>query len=367
MTKKERSTDANREEQIEDAAQQILAHQQEEVAEEQSGKTVGKAIGIDVGTSKIVRAERADGQAVCVSQTNAFISIEYSRFSEDILKQNKIDYIKGDKSLVVFGDGAESFANMLNKNTRRPMSRGLLNPDEENAIPIIQAIFDNLLPPAESPDDQLCFSVPGKSADTGTDIIYHEAILQRQLSSKGYQVKSINEGLAVVLSELSEENFSGLGISIGGGMCNVCLAYLSVPLLSFSLNKGGDFIDEAVSSVTREVSTRVRKVKETDLDLARSPRSAIEDALHIYHDEMIATLISTLREKIGGISRIPNLERPVPIILAGGSVLPPGFRERFEKAFYAEPFPLKVSEVRLADDPLNTTANGALIAAGYVG
>ncbi len=365
MSKKESTTDSNREDQIKEATQQIMARQQEELAREQMGKTVGKAVGVDVGTSKIVLAERKNGQAVFSSQTNAFMSMEYSKFSEDILKQNKIDYFKAGKSLVIFGDGAESFANMLNKDTRRPMSQGLLNPNEENAISIIQAIFDNLVPPAESPDAQLCFSVPGQSAGTGTDIIYHEAVLKRQLANKGYQVKSINEGLAVVLSELSEENFSGMGISVGGGMCNVCLAYLSVPIFAFSINKGGDFIDEAVSSVTREVSTRVRKVKETDLDLTRKPRNAIEDALHIYYDEVIATLVHTLREKISQISRIPNVERPIPIVLGGGSVLPPGFKERFEKAFYEEPFPLKISEVRLAKDPLNATANGALIAAGY--
>ncbi|MEA1933427.1 MAG: hypothetical protein U9N60_03205 [Thermodesulfobacteriota bacterium] len=35
---------------------------------------------------------------------------------------------------------------------------------------------------------------------------------------------SINEGLATVMSELAHDNFTGIGISMGGGMCNVCLS-----------------------------------------------------------------------------------------------------------------------------------------------
>ena len=34
-----------------------------------------------------------------------------------------------------------------------------------------------------------------------------------------------------------------------GGLCNVCLAYLSVPVFSFSIPKGGDFIDSSVAEV----------------------------------------------------------------------------------------------------------------------
>jgi len=54
----------------------------------------------------------------------------------------------------------------------------------------------------------------------------------------GYGAKSINEGLAVVFSELEKENFSGIGISFGGGLTNVSLAYLSVPAFSFAIGKG---------------------------------------------------------------------------------------------------------------------------------
>ena len=61
----------------------------------------------------------------------------------------------------------------------------------------------------------------------------------------------------------------------------------------------------------------------------------------------------------------PNarIAKPVPIVLSGGTVMPSGFRERFEKMLKESSFPLAISEVRVAGDPLTTTAKGALVAA----
>ena len=366
MTSKTKKGGKKRQDQIAKASAEILKHQTGSTDEDSDDDTiVEKAIGVDVGTSKIVIAQKDEGKVSFQSQFNAFMPVEYSKFSEGILQQNEINYYRSEDSLIVYGEGAEVFANMLNKETRRPMRKGLLNPMEENATDIIKAILDDLVTPSMETHTQLCFSIPGVPRDAETDVIYHEAILKRHLVEKGYSVKSISEGLAVVLSELESENFTGMGISAGGGMCNVCLAYLSIPLISFSINKGGDYIDTAVSSVTREVTARVRRIKENELDLKRTPRNDIEDALHIYYDDLIAHLVKALVESVKQTSKIPNFDKPIPVVLSGGSVIPKGFKERFETILDQEKFPLEISEIRLADDPLTATANGALIAAMY--
>ena len=43
--------------------------------------------------------------------------------------------------------------------------------------------------------------------------------------------------------------------------------------------------------------------------------------------------------------------------------MPKGFRDRFETVLRASNFPVELSEVRTAADPLTTTAKGALVAA----
>jgi hypothetical protein len=43
--------------------------------------------------------------------------------------------------------------------------------------------------------------------------------------------------------------------------------------------------------------------------------------------------------------------------------MPKGFLDHFLKILEAEEFPLRLSEVRVAGDPLHSTARGALMAA----
>ena len=354
---------------VAEAASQILKQQAKQNPAEKSELSNGKPVGIDIGTSKIVLAEKSKEKMKFASQLNAFITVDYSKFTAGILKQNRINHYKRDNALIVYGDHAETFANMLNAETRRPMRKGLLNPQEASAVEIIKEILDNLVEPSNSVGSPLCFSIPGVPKDAESDIIYHEAILKRHLAEKGYEAKSINKGLAVVFSELENENFTGFGISCGGGICNVCLAYLSVPLLSFSINKGGDYIDDSVAAVTGEVSTRVRTIKENDLNLRKSSSNDIEDALHIYYDDLIMTLVKSLHESINQISKIKirQVDKPIPIVLSGGTAKPNGFRDRFETLLKKEDFPLAISEVRLAGDPVLAAAKGSLIAAMYQG
>jgi hypothetical protein len=92
---------------------------------------------------------------------------------------------------------------------------------------------------------KLCFTVPAAPLGAEDNLTYHEAMLRQVLSDLGYDTTTINEGLAVVYAEMESTNYTGIGISCGGGLCNVCLSYLTVPILSFSILKAGDFIDSA--------------------------------------------------------------------------------------------------------------------------
>src|SRR5919201_826449 len=177
--------------------------------------------------------------------------------TETILHQSKMVYYRNGKDLYVYGNDSERFASFFNAVPRRPMQHGVLNPQEVMGQQIIQAIIEQVVPRGRK-GEMLCFSVPGKGEGADTNLVYHEAVLKSFLQSLGYEAKAINEGLAVVFAELQDENFTGIGISCGGGMCNVCVSFLSVPMLSFSIPIAGDYIDSSVAAVVDETITRVR-------------------------------------------------------------------------------------------------------------
>ena len=77
------------------------------------------------------------------------------------------------------------------------------------------------------------------------------------------------------------------------------------------------------------------------------------------------TLVENLRKAISKAEKLPKTERPLPIVLSGGTAKPRGFKDLFERTLKSRPFPIEVAEVRMAKDPLTATARGALIAAMY--
>jgi len=320
-------------------------------------------VGLDIGTSHIVMAQNRGKNIHTVKQLNAFFTIPYSKFTKKILVDNEVTFFEKNDMFYILGYSAENFANMFNTNTRRTMEKGLLSSREDEGINVLQAIIGTLIKKPKNPGEVICFSMPGNPVDSGNSVVYHESIIKMFLTSFGYNPISINEGLATVMAELAEDNFTGIGISMGGGMCNICLAYLSVPVITYSIQKGGDYIDQMVGASVGEPATKIKTAKESGFKLSRAPRGRIETALHIYYDDLIHSLLHSLQDVLHSSDKIPKIAKPIPIVLAGGTVLPHGFKEHFEKALKEFNLPIDISEVRIAEDPLNTTAKGAMVMA----
>ena len=150
---------------------------------------------------------------------------------------------------------------------------------------------------------------------------------------------------------------------MGGGMCNVCLSYLSFPVITYSIQMAGDYVDQMVGTIVGEPATMIKTIKDEELDLSQEPRGRIITALHIFYDELVFKLVQSLQRALTSTENIPKLKAAIPIVLSGGTAMPKGCRERVEKMLKNVKLPLSISTVRLAADPLNTPAKGALIMA----
>jgi hypothetical protein len=320
------------------------------------------AMGLDVGTSRVCLAQRAGEAYDFKTQLNAFVTIPFTKITEGVLTRENIPHSIQGAEIVVHGNEADRLADLLNIETRRTMTRGVLNPVEPDSLSMMRKIIASLVETARE-KQKLCFTVPAAPLGSEDNLTYHEATLRQILEEQGYEVKSINEGLAVIYAELESSNFTGVGISCGGGLCNVCLAYLSVPVMSFSIPKAGDYIDNSTASVTGERSNRIRIAKEDTFHFNGFFADKLHQVLGVYYDEMIQTLVQGLKESLATARNIPKGGRPIPLVLSGGTALPEGFRDRFEKVVSEQELPVAFSEIRMASDPLHTAAKGALVAA----
>jgi hypothetical protein len=78
---------------------------------------------------------------------------------------------------------------------------------------------------------------------------------------------------------------------------------------------------------------------------------------------MIGNLARSLREQISNTKKLPKIGHPIPLVVSGGTSMPKGFLECFTSALKEQELPVRLSEVRMSADPLNSTARGALMAA----
>jgi hypothetical protein len=322
-----------------------------------------RAVGLDVGTSRIVTAQRGGQEIQYESQLNAFVTIPYSKITEGVLEREKIPYTALANEILVHGNESAKFAGLLDGEMRRTMSQGVLDAKEPESLRMLREILTSMLGAGNPDGRKLCFTVPAAPLGAESSLTYHEATLRQMLSELGYEPKSINEGLAVVYSEMESSNYTGIGISCGGGLCNVCLAYLSVPVLSFSIPKAGDYIDANASSLTGERANRIRLTKEDSFHFNGFFADKAHQVIGVYYDDMIRSLVTALKDAFARTRNLPAFNRPVPIVLSGGTALPAGFRDRFDKLLWEQDFPVTVSEIRLAENPLHSTAKGALVCA----
>lgn len=319
-------------------------------------------IGVDVGTSRIVSMQRGlGGEFITKDQLNSFFSVPYSAIANDMLEKNGMKFVKKDNNLVIYGYDAQNVANIFNGEVQRPMKQGLLKSEESLAIPIIKEIIGLVVGKPSEFGAKLTFSIPAPQAGHESDLVFHEAVLKKHFVGLGYNAKSLTEGTAIVLSELAENNYTGIGISMGGGMCNVCFAFLSVPVIVFSIGKGGDDIDLSVARICTERANRIRQIKEEEMDLSKAPSNKMENAFHIFHEDLVLSLLSHLSGILSQANNVPKISRSVPIVIGGGTCMPTGFKVLFEKVLKQVSLPLAISEVKVAADPLRATARGVLL------
>ena len=318
-------------------------------------------IGLDIGTSNIVVFKRNGSKVSVKMESNVFLTVPSLPQTRNILTGNGIKFLDINESLYIIGNHAKEFAGIMGGQTRQPMENGIVNLGEDEGIRVIHTMLDRMLEPPEVENEPLWFSVPGNAIDAPGTAIFNESIFKTYLKNLGYSPQPINEGMAVLISEQTDGHVTGIGISIGGGMCNICCSYLSIPVVTYSILMGGDYIDNMVAGSVGETPDRIKSIKEKELDLSSQPKNNIEHGLHACYDSLFSTLAESLEQVLSTSDNVPKLRQAIPIVLSGGTVLVAGSRDKFASALNKVTLPLEISDIVIAANPLLATAKGAFL------
>jgi len=329
--------------------------------------------GFDCGTFNLVACHRdEDGNFIHNTQVNAFLEMPLeNRFVFNMMKNAGVPLIERGDVAYALGDAAINMAyTMPSIELKRPMKDGCVNPKERDAFEIMNIMMHSLLDNVQSDGELLYYSVPANAINAETDADYHAKILEaifKAYRSKpdGYKVTAhpINEALALVYAELADKAFTGIGISFGAGMVNLCFAMYGKDIFTFSIVNSGDWIDSRAARATGESVTFINKEKEK-IDLGQEPKTLIERAIMTQYNLMIEKTVGSIKKGlIDHADKKARLDHPIDIIIAGGTSSPPGFEKLFTKILKDADLPIDIGDIIRPNDPLYSVARGCLIAA----
>lgn len=336
---------------------------------------MSKCVGYDAGTYNAIACKRNDdNNFVYKREINAFLELPLeNRFVFNMMKQAGVPLIERENVAYALGEAAVNMAYTLpTLELKRPMKDGCVNPKERDAFQIMNIMAHSLIDPIDSDDTKLYYSVPANAINQETDADYHskvlESIFKSYASDEGYKVvpKPINEALAVVYSELQKKAFTGVGVSCGAGMINVCFAMYGNPIFQFAIVNSGDWIDKQAAKATGESPTFINKEK-TKVDLSKEPSNLVERAIITQYRLMIEKTVQGIREGLASAKQAVKSENPVDFVVAGGTSMAKGFTDIFSQTLKDAKLSIPVGEVIRPAEPLYSVAKGCLIAAEAAG
>jgi len=322
-------------------------------------------VGLDIGTMNIVSARSTGPNKVGTSRVrDAFIDLDVA--DKKTLRLSKVDYVEMDGQLIVIGDSALNMANLFKREIRRPLSKGIIAPGELLAQQVLSLLVFNVLKEPMVADEHCFFSVPAAPLDDlSQDTTYHREIFRKIISEHGYTPHPMNEAMAVVYGACADTSFSGLAVSMGSGMCNVALAYQTIEGMSFSVARGGDWVDYHAAKALGSTASRMCSIKERGVSLAEPDGSREAEALSLHVRALIRYCLENIAQQFRKVQGTLDLPEAIPFVVSGGTALAGGFLDVFKSEFeqLRKGFPIEISEIRMVEDPLKAVAEGLLVLA----
>lgn len=329
-------------------------------------------IGLDIGTMNLLAAFEEDGEVNVRRIRDAFLAIDPSdhldsSFGEEMLKKSGSHYLKVEDELHILGDDALEFANMMSESIQRPMKKGVFNPNEPKRHVMMKALIKGVV--GDKSGENIVYSSPASPINDDYDVEYHQETLRDLLNNIGFSdPEPMTESLAIIYEEFSDD-YSGIGLSLGAGMANISMAWRGMPVLEFSMMESGDWIDEGVAQKVNEMPNVVTHVKEEGgFDVSKS-RAEFDNPIHrgisVYYGILVDNIIEGIQHlyKNTPDKDLPNITKPVPICVAGGTAQADGFLELFNDAIQSAELPFEIGDIKRPDKAIETPARGLLEAA----
>lgn len=362
-------------------------------------------VALDLGTFE-ARSLRIDQLRVVGRRSRmGFLPLTDSETNRDLLQRLGIEFMHCEDALILVGDPAAHVSNLLRVPCQDLFLEGRLPRNHPLARQLVNAVIRGLLPDPGSERPLCCVCLPAgqelwetsappldsnqtavrldESLPANTDVRptnrerTHPAEpddaqrMAQIIRLQGYEPLFLPPGLAIILAELVESAFTGIGVDFGASATSLSIANRGREITRCSVPLGVDWVDERLAHAFDQFTWSIHGEQRSDLEplhrwkrsLKRSllaPANAEERRLSNLLSDHIALVFRQAAGQLAARTRLDLVPQPLPLRCAGGITLLPGFDRLVHETLRHLRFPLQIRDVRSCGSEW-TIARGGLI------
>jgi len=331
------------------------------------------SIALDLGAYQFCSLRRSGGRLVARSNRSLFSVLPNSVAHQQILRQAGLKYSSCEDGLLLLGDAAHNGSRLFNARCHALLPAGRVPGENPLLRQLTGALVESVLPKASHPNEVCCFTVPGgldlSDQSVGGDIDFLSQIIRLQ----GYLPQIMPASLAVILSQLVENAFTGIGLVFGSSGSQAILAHRGEPVCRVETCLGGDWVDEQIATrqeqIGYEPETGIhfldtesvqRRRESVGLPLAFA-MSAFEQEAHALLRKVVQELMQSFLAEFARTPRAHSIRGPLPFVCSGGLSKTIGFDSLIREVHRDAAMTLNLLEPQIDSDAERSISRGLLI------
>ncbi len=212
-----------------------------------------------------------------------------------------------------------------------------------------------------------------EAAESHVDAEFYSRIVRLQ----GYEPKIVPAAQSLILAELVEASFTGIGLVFGASGCEAVLAHRGQPLCHAQTKFAGHTIDDQLRErgfVERSMSTdsadassaiideiTAQRRREAVFPSERSSSASIEHFVAELLRQSCEKLVAAFDAELRRAPRVPRVPQPVAVVCSGGMAETPGFEALIADVIGQCELPVECLTPRVASSSARPVLRGLLI------
>jgi hypothetical protein len=273
--------------------------------------------------------------------------------------------------LLLLGNAAGEYSRIFRTAPQSLLPYGELPHHDILGRQILASHINQLLPNrrGEAQNAICCYSHPQSQPDADQLNAERNRFLSQVLHLANYIPLPLSAGMAVILAEMVDVEFTGISLVFGSSCTEMTIAFQGRELFRASAPVGGDWIDDELARRLERYLYDEQGIRYPDLHLIRhwrerlaqplmQPRTKTDQLICEVYAEFLTDALNTCLDRLE--SRVSLPRHAWTLVCAGGLTRTNGFKTLLHRVLMEMNLPFEISHLRPASQNDFTIARGCL-------